>query len=377
MWHPPLWSRWPPGRTDITVFMEVFAPPRRMIDLRRGRLHRARWFNSPNSCSSTSRSATPGRLRHFRAASPRPTTSWRTGPSAISPRCGRYRLGRWTAICVLTHDHKFDIPASGRGTLKTKVGYIGAMGSRRPRGRVNGACSTMGSPIDQIEQIMAPIGIDIGARTPEETAVRFAPRSSGCGRACPRHRCATAAAPSTRSPHDATRARATRWRPRWDGLGRRQRTSGSPSTKPRPGRSSLVRRDRDLLRHRARPLRGSARRDLAGIRGLPGARRAPAHAPSPRRHGPAGEIGRLVLLHRVGRLVVGEVSVVVVASTPHRGEAFAAAQFCIDTLKHTVPIWKHETWEGGSDWSVCTHDGPGHDRDPCRLVRTLLRQIGE
>ncbi len=80
------------------------------------------------------------------------------------------------------------------------------------------------------------------------------------------------------------------------------------------------------------------------------------------------EIGRLVLLHRVGRLVVGEVSVVVVASTPHRSEAFAAAQFCIDTLKHTVPIWKHETWEDGSDWSVCAHDGqvisaPGSSRD--------------
>jgi molybdopterin synthase catalytic subunit len=68
------------------------------------------------------------------------------------------------------------------------------------------------------------------------------------------------------------------------------------------------------------------------------------------------EIGRLVLLHRIGRLEVGDVSVVVVTSTPHRGEAFASAQFCIDTLKHTVPIWKHETWEGGSDWTVCTSD---------------------
>ena len=69
------------------------------------------------------------------------------------------------------------------------------------------------------------------------------------------------------------------------------------------------------------------------------------------------EIGRLALLHRVGRLEVGEVAVVVAASTPHRAEAFAAAQFCIDTLKHTVPIWKRETWEGGSDWTVCTADG--------------------
>ncbi len=67
------------------------------------------------------------------------------------------------------------------------------------------------------------------------------------------------------------------------------------------------------------------------------------------------EIGRLVLWHRVGHLVVGEVSVVVVVSTPHREEAFDAARHCIDTLKHSVPIWKRETWAGGSDWSLCTH----------------------
>ena len=73
------------------------------------------------------------------------------------------------------------------------------------------------------------------------------------------------------------------------------------------------------------------------------------------------EIGRLALLHRVGRLEVGEVAVVVTVSTPHRAEAFAAAQFCIDTLKHTIPIWKRETWAGGCDWSKCSHevDGPG------------------
>ena len=77
-----------------------------------------------------------------------------------------------------------------------------------------------------------------------------------------------------------------------------------------------------------------------------------------------GEIGRLVLLHRVGRLEVGEVSVVVVASTPHRAEAFAAAQFCIDTLKHTVPIWKRETWRGGTEWTLCSDELDGAGRDP-------------
>lgn len=66
-------------------------------------------------------------------------------------------------------------------------------------------------------------------------------------------------------------------------------------------------------------------------------------------------IGRLVLLHRTGRLEVGEASVVVAASAPHRGQAFDAARFCIDTLKATAPIWKREAWDGGEDWSTCSH----------------------
>lgn len=68
------------------------------------------------------------------------------------------------------------------------------------------------------------------------------------------------------------------------------------------------------------------------------------------------EIGRLALLHRVGRLRPQEVSVVVAVSTPHRAEAFAAAQFCIDMLKRTVPIWKRETWTGGTEWTLCPAD---------------------
>ncbi|PZS19666.1 MAG: molybdopterin synthase [Acidimicrobiales bacterium] len=67
------------------------------------------------------------------------------------------------------------------------------------------------------------------------------------------------------------------------------------------------------------------------------------------------DLGRLAILHRVGELAVGETSVVVVASTPHRAEAFAAARFCIDTVKTTLPIWKRESWEGGSDWSLGAH----------------------
>lgn len=63
-------------------------------------------------------------------------------------------------------------------------------------------------------------------------------------------------------------------------------------------------------------------------------------------------LGRVALLHRTGVVVVGESSVVVVASAPHRPEAFAAARFGIDTLKASVPIWKRETWRGGESWGL-------------------------
>ncbi len=72
-----------------------------------------------------------------------------------------------------------------------------------------------------------------------------------------------------------------------------------------------------------------------------------------RRRWPSVE--RVALLHRVGDLELSEVSVAVVVSAPHRAEAFEAARYCIDTLKETVPIWKREHWDGGSDWAVCDH----------------------
>ena len=67
-------------------------------------------------------------------------------------------------------------------------------------------------------------------------------------------------------------------------------------------------------------------------------------------------VERLALLHRTGDLELSDTSVVVVASAPHRSEAFEAARFAIDTLKETVPIWKREHWVGGSDWGECAHD---------------------
>jgi len=77
------------------------------------------------------------------------------------------------------------------------------------------------------------------------------------------------------------------------------------------------------------------------------------------------EIERLALLHRVGDLDLSEASVVVVASSPHRAEAFEAARFAIDTLKGTVPIWKREHWSDGSDWSAASHSArPVRELDP-------------
>jgi len=64
------------------------------------------------------------------------------------------------------------------------------------------------------------------------------------------------------------------------------------------------------------------------------------------------QVRRVAALHRTGRLVVGDVAVVVAVSAPHRGPAFAAAAHCIDTLKATVPLWKREAWTGGEDWGT-------------------------
>ena len=68
------------------------------------------------------------------------------------------------------------------------------------------------------------------------------------------------------------------------------------------------------------------------------------------------EVARIALLHRVGPLTLGESSVLVVVSSPHRPDAFEAARHGIDTLKATVPIWKREHWEGGVDWGLCATD---------------------
>jgi molybdopterin synthase catalytic subunit len=70
-------------------------------------------------------------------------------------------------------------------------------------------------------------------------------------------------------------------------------------------------------------------------------------------------VGRVAMVHRTGLLVPAEVSVVGSVSAPHRSEAFDAARFGIDALKAGVPIWKRETWEGGSAWGLDAHPVDG------------------
>lgn len=65
-------------------------------------------------------------------------------------------------------------------------------------------------------------------------------------------------------------------------------------------------------------------------------------------------IGRVALLHRIGRLELGESAVIAAVSAPHRAEAFEAARYAIDTIKVAAPIWKRETWRDGDDWGADT-----------------------
>lgn len=60
------------------------------------------------------------------------------------------------------------------------------------------------------------------------------------------------------------------------------------------------------------------------------------------------DVTHVVIHHRIGKLAIGEISVLVAVGCPHRTEAFEACKYAIDTLKHNAPIWKKEHWEDGS-----------------------------
>jgi xanthine dehydrogenase accessory factor len=90
-------------------------------------------------------------------------------PHRLLERAGPALSGR-DAVCVLTHDHKFDVPAI-MAALQTDVGYLGAMGSRRTHADRVERLRAEGATDAELARVMAPIGLDLGARTPEETAV--------------------------------------------------------------------------------------------------------------------------------------------------------------------------------------------------------------
>ena len=72
------------------------------------------------------------------------------------------------------------------------------------------------------------------------------------------------------------------------------------------------------------------------------------------------EITRIAITHRIGVVEIGETSVAIAVSAPHRAEAFEACRFAIDTLKEIVPIWKKEHFEGGEIWIGCQTSHPPH-----------------
>jgi xanthine dehydrogenase accessory factor len=155
------------GRTDVTVFIEVFAPPPRMlifgaVDFTAALVRVAKVLGyRVTVCDARPAFATAVRFPEADEV----VADWPHRHLAKVPE-----LGPEDAICVLTHDHKFDIPAL-MGALKTKVGYLGAMGSRSTHNGRLERLRAEGVDPEDIRRIMAPIGIDIGARTPEETAV--------------------------------------------------------------------------------------------------------------------------------------------------------------------------------------------------------------
>jgi molybdopterin synthase catalytic subunit len=69
-------------------------------------------------------------------------------------------------------------------------------------------------------------------------------------------------------------------------------------------------------------------------------------------------VSKIAIVHRTGRLEIGEASVAIAVASPHRAQALDACRFAIDTLKRTVPIWKKEFFEGGAVWI----EGAGESR---------------
>jgi len=156
------------GEATCPVFIESFAPPPRLlifgaVDFTAALLRVAKVLGyRVTVCDARPAFAT---ARRFPLAD-EIVVDW---PHRLVERLAG-QLGLRDAICVLTHDHKFDVPAI-TSALATDVGYLGAMGSRRTAARRGELLVEAGVTPAQLERLHAPIGLDIAARTPEETAI--------------------------------------------------------------------------------------------------------------------------------------------------------------------------------------------------------------
>jgi xanthine dehydrogenase accessory factor len=152
----------------VTVFVESFAPPPQMIifgavDFTAALAKVAKVLGfKVTVCDARKVFATTRRFPMADAV----IVDW---PDRLLDRIGD-ELGGRDAVCVLTHDPKFDVPAIV-GSLQSAVGYIGVMGSRKTHERRMERLAEAGVTESQLARVFAPIGIDIGARTPEETAI--------------------------------------------------------------------------------------------------------------------------------------------------------------------------------------------------------------
>jgi xanthine dehydrogenase accessory factor len=153
----------------ISVFVESFAPPPTMVifgavDFTAALAKVAKVLGyRVIVCDAREVFATP---RRFPMAD-EIIVDW---PNRVLDRVGP-GLGTRDAVCVLTHDPKFDVPAI-QGALRSRVGYIGVMGSRKTHQKRTDRLAEVGiTDATDLARLHAPIGLDLGARTPEETAV--------------------------------------------------------------------------------------------------------------------------------------------------------------------------------------------------------------
>jgi xanthine dehydrogenase accessory factor len=152
----------------VRVFIESFAPPPHMVifgavDFTSALARVAKVLGyHVTVCDARKVFAT---VRRFPMAD-EVMVAW---PDEVFQRFGA-TLGARDAVCILTHDPKFDVPAI-QGALQSSVGYIGVMGSRKTHAKRLERLAEVGLTKDDLARVMSPIGLDIGARTPEETAI--------------------------------------------------------------------------------------------------------------------------------------------------------------------------------------------------------------